>query len=771
MVMSEAVTIRIGDWMAVRSTGQLSRGEQTLHLEPRVMDVLFALAEAPGQAVSLQQLMDAAWGDIAVAPESVYQAIAVLRRALAKNSGRTEYIATVPKRGYRLVVPVTAVPLREVPGASEEIRSRGDVRAKPTGRPLILVWAALLLIITVLVAQFLTSHSELGTTPRSIVVVATDGVDGALAERLVRRFLQSDVIRLLTPSVPMYGGTDMDEQVLMARTLGADFVVSLSELGENRAQVDVLDLSSDELQEIEHFSIDYTDPEAADEDATRKLETIIGASRVSGDDARISERSISEAARQESLGRYFMQRRFARDGDPRLALRQARTAFQQAIEADDNFVPAWTGLALAQVLRAQYGPREDMTMYLATGRAAIDKALTLAPDSAESYAALGLGALFEGDYAAGRAALERAVSLDPTDPMLMRWLAGTMGLLGYYRKAATLAVRAAETAPFSPEILSSASLHSYYAGDHEAAVKYSEAVLDLEPGDFADLSNQFVAYRESGQLDRAIATGRLLLESLQSSGDESGHFNWVIGMVSDLYIDLGLLETARSLALPSAQDSPAVYETVKALVRLHLAAGDIQSARRQIANWAALPESAVETSEVAVNATIAGMNALGLRLMESLPDGERLPDGMNPMLETGRWLKTDYLVFASLPAVYRALLYIRSAETEEARRLLDDSGRFLDYWSEQGLSLNYCLYLRAAVYAMENEIDAGVKALRAAIESGWRDAWRIRHDPALESLRAHPEFVKALSELDNILMNQRKNVIAREAQPTLLTEG
>ena len=91
--------------MAVRSTGQLRRGDQMVHLEPRVMDVLFVLAETPGQVVSLQQIMDSAWSDIDVAPESVYQTIAVLRRAFARDSEDADYIITVPKRGYRLAAP------------------------------------------------------------------------------------------------------------------------------------------------------------------------------------------------------------------------------------------------------------------------------------------------------------------------------------------------------------------------------------------------------------------------------------------------------------------------------------------------------------------------------------------------------------------------------------------------------------------------------------------------------------------------------------------
>jgi len=412
-----------------------------------------------------------------------------------------------------------------------------------------------------------------------------------------------------------------------------------------------------------------------------------------------------------------------------------------------------------------------VAIYLTTGRAAIDKALAVAPDSAEAYGALGLAADIEGDHLTARAALERAVSLDPANPMLMRWLAGTMNTLGYYRKAAKLSARAAEAAPFSREILHSASLYSQSAGDLKASIKFAEDALDLHPEDILTTNNLIVVYRRAGQLDKAIAAGRSLLRSLQLSGDASGQFDYAISMLSNLYIDLGLLESARVLAGQAETDFPGEPDTIRSLVRLDLAEGDIGSARRRLTYWAKHSNEAWMTAGLAVYASIAGLDTLSLKLIESLPEVQGLPDGTNPMLEAGRWLRTDYLYLASLPAVYRARLHIQNGEIEEAQRLLGESERFLDYWSEQGLSRQDCLYLRAAVHAMRNETDPGLKALLAAVDSGWRDAWRIRHDPALDGLRGHPEFAKVLSRLDEILMTQRENVIAREARGSLSAES
>jgi DNA-binding winged helix-turn-helix (wHTH) protein len=696
------------------------------------MDVLFALAETPDQVVSLQQLMDAAWSDVDVAPESVYQTIAILRRAFANDSDEPDYIITVPKRGYRLATPVKVVSLADEQRPLEESDHRHGSRANVVAPRLVLGSTALLLMAIVFLARFLTSDPETGSIRKSIVVVASDNVAGSLADKLVPRFLDSEIVQLLNSSAPMYSGPNMDLQVSMARALDADFVISLSQEIENQISLTVLALRSGSAPERQRISIDYADPDNAARYATERVEEILGASEARRDDGRESEGSISDAAQLNALGRHFLQRRFTRDGKPTVALDQARDAFLQAIDATGDFVPAWTGLALTHVLRSQYGPQEDAIVHITAGRAAIDKALALAPDSAEAHAALGLAAEFEGDSLASMAALERAVDLEPGNPMVLRWLAATTGRLGYYPRAASLAVGAAEVSPFSKEVLDSASLYGYLAGNLDTAITYAEAALKLEPGDESTTSNLFVAYREIGRLDMATATGQLLLNELKSSRDEPHGLDWVLGMISDVYVDLGLLDSARVLAVQAEKHFPAAHETAKTLVRLALAEGDVGSARRRITDWSELPNADFAAAEVAVHAIIVGLENPGLRLLEALPPGQELPDGMNPMIDAGRWLKRDYLYFASLPAVYRALLHLRAGERREAQTILSESGRFLDYWIEQGFSRHWCLYLRAAVHGMQNEVDAGLEALSAAVESGWRDAWRIRNDPALD---------------------------------------
>jgi TolB-like protein/DNA-binding winged helix-turn-helix (wHTH) protein/Flp pilus assembly protein TadD len=99
----------LGGWRVDPALDEISRDGKTVKLEPRTMRVLVCFAERPGEVVSVNQLLDTVWKDVVVSQYSVYQAVAVLRRALGDDPKNPTYIANVVRRGYRLVAPVVAV--------------------------------------------------------------------------------------------------------------------------------------------------------------------------------------------------------------------------------------------------------------------------------------------------------------------------------------------------------------------------------------------------------------------------------------------------------------------------------------------------------------------------------------------------------------------------------------------------------------------------------------------------------------------------------------
>src|SRR5262245_40748532 len=120
--MDGTVAFRMGPWRVDPTRDEISRDGTTVKLEPRTMRVLMCLARRAGEVVSVNELLDTVWKDLVVTQYSVYQAVAVLRRALGDDPKDPIYIASVPRRGYRLVAPVEAeapVPAPEPAPAAE----------------------------------------------------------------------------------------------------------------------------------------------------------------------------------------------------------------------------------------------------------------------------------------------------------------------------------------------------------------------------------------------------------------------------------------------------------------------------------------------------------------------------------------------------------------------------------------------------------------------------------------------------------------------------
>jgi len=108
--MSETsqTSLWVGGWRLDPSASTLSREGESVPLDQRSLHLLLHLAREPGKVATADELLDAVWPDVTVGQDSVYQAIAGLRRALGDDSRRPAYIATVPRKGYRLIAPVRA---------------------------------------------------------------------------------------------------------------------------------------------------------------------------------------------------------------------------------------------------------------------------------------------------------------------------------------------------------------------------------------------------------------------------------------------------------------------------------------------------------------------------------------------------------------------------------------------------------------------------------------------------------------------------------------
>lgn len=108
----------VGRWQAYPRDGELRGSDgSVVRLRPKVADLLLELARHAGDVCPRESLVAALWGDRAVSDEPLAKSVAELRTCLGDTASRQEYIQTVPKRGYRLVMPVQPLAPAERPAA------------------------------------------------------------------------------------------------------------------------------------------------------------------------------------------------------------------------------------------------------------------------------------------------------------------------------------------------------------------------------------------------------------------------------------------------------------------------------------------------------------------------------------------------------------------------------------------------------------------------------------------------------------------------------
>jgi TolB-like protein/DNA-binding winged helix-turn-helix (wHTH) protein len=101
--------IRIGPWLVQPSLNTISQNGASTRLEPKVMAVLVCLTAHTGEVVPKEELLQTVWPDTFITDDVLKRSISELRRVFGDDARESKIIETIPRRGYRLVVPAERV--------------------------------------------------------------------------------------------------------------------------------------------------------------------------------------------------------------------------------------------------------------------------------------------------------------------------------------------------------------------------------------------------------------------------------------------------------------------------------------------------------------------------------------------------------------------------------------------------------------------------------------------------------------------------------------
>src|SRR3954447_20332631 len=111
----------LGDLDIHPSISEATRGERGQHVEPRVMQVLVALASAGGAVVSRDELIQRCWDGRVVSEAAINRCISRLRALADRGDGSRSFnVETIARVGYRLKVGAGAAESVELPDVPHE---------------------------------------------------------------------------------------------------------------------------------------------------------------------------------------------------------------------------------------------------------------------------------------------------------------------------------------------------------------------------------------------------------------------------------------------------------------------------------------------------------------------------------------------------------------------------------------------------------------------------------------------------------------------------
>ena len=87
----------------------LWRGAEVIALPPKAFDLLHYFVRHPDRVLTKDELLDAVWPQTAVTEAVVRVTIGLLRKVLGDTAQTPRFIATVARRGYRFLAPVSVV--------------------------------------------------------------------------------------------------------------------------------------------------------------------------------------------------------------------------------------------------------------------------------------------------------------------------------------------------------------------------------------------------------------------------------------------------------------------------------------------------------------------------------------------------------------------------------------------------------------------------------------------------------------------------------------
>jgi transcriptional activator of cad operon len=750
-------TLQIGEWIVNPSRDSISKGTETQKLEPRTMRLLLCLADAAGEVVSVDRLLNEVWTGVVVGSASVYQAVSQLRKLLGDVDPEPTYIATVPRKGYRLIAPVRKVEASsEIAAAAETPVAEIRVAALPVAVSpphannfKTLVIAAGVVLVALLAASALLWKKSTGGRPvgaaTSIVVLpfvdmtaekADQSFCDGLTEELSNWLAQIPTLHVVArTSAFAFRGQGEDVRKI-GKALDTNHILegSMRRSGDHmRVTVQLVDARSGYHLWSEDFDRPIADAIKMQEDISRSVANTLQVRLTSDSERQFLARRTSdpEAYQLYLLGRHYSQQM------TRESTERAIELYGQVVIKDPKFAFGYTQLAYALL---DQGIIKDLPIadVAASVEPLIAAAMLLDSRMSAAYAVRGTLRAAQDRTKEGLADLQLAISLNPSDMPAFTEIGHIQFLDGQPRDALKNYDQAAALDPLNFAI----QVQRCYVLDdlarYEEAAHACEHARLLKPA--ASTIDPFTWLAESrGRIDEALRWNEA---AIKAGPNDDFNLYW---SRSELFLTVGLATAARAAVEHGRGATKNDADADVALVRVVYREGGAEALQRYMkSQHLEQSQHASALFEAAYARLLSGDATAAKELIARAVVAPDRPTGFaeSPFYAKGsRLMGTSYRLDL---AVADLALGDRLAAQSELESVLAMLNRMMAAGVER-----YGAYeLRAKVYALEGKGDDAMRDLSKAATLGWRNSWWATHEPYLASLSPRSDFQALINEIN-----------------------
>jgi TolB-like protein/DNA-binding winged helix-turn-helix (wHTH) protein/Tfp pilus assembly protein PilF len=493
--------------------GRLLRDGVSVPLEPKVFLTLVLLVQNSGHLLTKNELMEQVWPDAVVEEGSLTRNISTLRRLLAEGSNGSQVIETLPKRGYRFLLPVRT--LNTARAADPRITRRPwnleylIDRLKRHWRGAVFAATTALLLVGASFVYLSNRVQGDRTVIDSVAVLPFSNTTGDPYAEYISEGISDGVINSLSQfsgvnviarnSSSRYKGEDFDLKEV-ASALGVKAILT-GRVARHADQIQVSVQLIDARNNIQIWGEQYnrkaTDLLVVQEEISRGIAERLHLQLTAAEQKKVAKPNTVNPVAYELL----LKGRFYSKGSTENK-KQATEYFNQAIAVDPNYALAYVELSglYAELVNTnvldpkEFTPKAEMAAY---------KALELDDNLAEAHLAVSVIKRYSWEWEAAEREIKRAIELNPN---LLKAHSEYMFYLiiqGRRDEAVAAAKRARELDPLSvgrPSFVYALLLERQY----DQAIEAAKKLLERDPHNPDLLTLLGFTFARNNQFQEAI---------------------------------------------------------------------------------------------------------------------------------------------------------------------------------------------------------------------------------------------------------------------------